>query len=580
MLKEENPHHADDTHVQKTPEELLRAAGAMCAMQLLCGRMGVYDGPSAQTPEGFVNISDVAPMAFGDAARDALRTRIFEAEGERRFMCVHRVVAEFLGAKWLAACFDEGRSQKRIFALLRHGEGVPTSLRGLHAWIAHFSSALASQCIAADPYAVLRYGDAEKLGLTQARDLLLALKQLSEQDPYFISEDWDQHPASGLMRAELKDELLSIICTPGQHTQLSMLLIDAMIGMSIAKDLAQPLQEILFDPERVYAERSDAAQALQEARIPINWEQAISRLLEFADATSARLACNILTRLDAPTLPIRICIDTVLSHLGLTEKTVSDDSDLVGHIADDLFADFDAPRVAELLDRLVAAGKPLLEKADPWARSALADLVWRRTLQVLNANPSLPARRVWTWISVFDGHDGHDEVAKAKLGRWIRENRSFHRSLLEYVLLTPWASSTWMAGHALHDVGLGLYPTTEDVTAVLRTLRSRSSDAAIDRETWRDLLQLARSADGLPEPVRATAIEVADGDAELLAIVGELSIVTDPEWKKRQERRNAARREKRDAFFQSHRELHSSRADDVALGDIGVLAVPAAVYLG
>ena len=401
MLKEENPHHADDPHVQRTPEELLQAAGAMCAMQLLCGRIGVYDGPSAQTPEGFANISDVAPMPSGDTSRDVLRTRIFEAEGEHRFMCVHRVVAEFLGAKWLAACFDEGRSQKRIFALLRHGEGVPTSLRGLHAWIAHFSSALASQCIAADPYAVLRYGDAEKLGLTQARDLLFALKQLSEQDPYFISEDWGQHPASGLMRAELKDELLSIICTPGQHTQLSMLLIDAMIGTSIAEVLAQHLQEILFDPDRAFAERSDAAQALQEAHISINWEQAISRLLELADATSARLAYNILTWLDAPTLPIRICIDTVLSHLGLTETSVLDDSHLIGHIGKDLFADIDTPRLSELLDRLVASGKPYLEKADPWARSALADLVWRRTLQVLQANPSLPARRVWTWISAF-----------------------------------------------------------------------------------------------------------------------------------------------------------------------------------
>ena len=140
--------------------------------------------------------------------------RLFQAEGEGRFTHVHRVVAEYLGAKWLARCFDTGLSERRIFGLFLQGDGVPTSLRGLHAWTGHFSDALAGRCIAADPYAVLRYGDADTLSLEQALALLTALSKLSEDDPYFRSEDWGQHPASGLMRAELMDEILAIISTP------------------------------------------------------------------------------------------------------------------------------------------------------------------------------------------------------------------------------------------------------------------------------------------------------------------------------------------------------------------------------
>ena len=580
ILSEENPRHADAPHIQTSAEDLLLAAGALCGTLLLCDSVGVYAGPPTQSPDAYVNTSDIMPLPFADAAQYALGTRLFEAEGERRFRCVHRVVAEYLGAKWLAACFDQGCSRNRILGLLRHGEGVPTSLRGLHAWVAHFSSALASECIASDPYAVLRYGDAEKLRPSQARDLLHALRDLSEQDPYFRSEDWGRHPASGLMRPELKEELLSIIRAPGEHPHLSMLLIEAMIGAPVTEELEESLLDIVFNPGRAFAERSDAAKALHEAQIHIAWDEAISRLVQLADPDSARLAYNILARLDAREVPVALCVDAVLSHLGLTEATVSQDSDLVGYINRNLFEDLDASRLGDLLDQLIDSAKPFLEKADPWARSALANLVRRRAPEVLQANPTVPAPRVWGWISPFDANDGHDEVATEKLGRCIRDNSRLHQSLLEHVLLTPCATNTWMAGYALHDVGLGLYPTPEDLCYVLRVLGTRAADAPIDSDTWRQVLRLVRSADGLPEIVRTTALEIAGSDSELIDIVHEMSTVTVPEWQVSQQEHAASRRARRDDFVQAHRESHLKRAADVAAGDIALLAEPAAVYLG
>ena len=262
MLSEKNPRHLDDSHVHRSHEDLLLAAGAICATQVLCARIGVYTGPYANTPEDFVNVSDVAALLFGEAADDALRTRLFQAEGESRFTHIHRVIAEYLGAEWLVRCFDNEVSERRIFALFRQGEGVPTSLRGLHAWMAHFSAVLAGRCIGADPYAVLRYGEAETLGLEQARALLAALEKLSEEDPYFRSEDWGRHPASGLVCAELKDDILAIIGTPRLHTQLTVLLLEAVAGTALAEELAPALETILFDRDRILAERSCAADAI------------------------------------------------------------------------------------------------------------------------------------------------------------------------------------------------------------------------------------------------------------------------------------------------------------------------------
>lgn len=112
---------------------------------------------------------------------------------------------------------------------------------------------------------MLRYGDADMHGLEQARALLTALAKLSEEDPYFRSEDWGAHPASGLMRAELKHEILAIISTPRRHTQLTTLLIGAMIGTGLANELASALEAMMFDQDRYYGERSGATDAMGDA---------------------------------------------------------------------------------------------------------------------------------------------------------------------------------------------------------------------------------------------------------------------------------------------------------------------------
>ena len=134
--------------------------------------------------------------------------------------------------------------------------------------MAHFSGPLARGCIAADPYAVLRYGDAEELELDQARILIEALRKLSEKDPYFRSEDWGRHPASGLMRVELKDDILAIIETPDRHTQLTVLLLEAMFKTELAQRLGAALREILFDRDRSVFVRLPAGERNVRRRPP------------------------------------------------------------------------------------------------------------------------------------------------------------------------------------------------------------------------------------------------------------------------------------------------------------------------
>ena len=477
MLEEPNPRHYDDPHVRKTEEELMLAAGAVCAAQLLCDRIGVHIGPIQKTPEGIVNITKVSTFAHGGAAKDSLKTRLFRAEGENRFQHIHRVVAEYLGAKWLARCFEDGVSEKRLFTLFRQGEGVPTSLRGLHAWMAHFSASLANRCITADPYAVLRYGDAETLTVRQSQDLLAALKNLSEEDPYFRSEDWGHHPVSGLMRTELKDDVLAIIGKAGQDIQLTVLLLEAMTGTSLADEIRPNLKAILIGKHRFVDERCMAARALFGTDVDEDWHAIINRLLKMGDPGSARVAFECLRLVGVSAVSNNTGILTVLAYFGLGPNRDPDkQSNEVKYVPEDLFSDLEAEWLASWLDGFVETARPLVEGSDSDAEWYVTGLVRRLTAQALEASPSVRPERVWAWVNWLDRHRGYNDDENKRLTRFLGENSRLRSGLINHVLLTPCAKNTWMAGHRLGDTGLDLYPRPEDIAGALNALRVKVGD--------------------------------------------------------------------------------------------------------
>ncbi len=576
MLREDNLRHDCDSHVRRDEGEMLLAAGAACAAQLLCGRLGIFTGPHTKMPDGYLMATDITSLPFADAVTDALKVRLFRSEGENRFAHVHRVIAEFLGARWLAHCFEEDTSKRRIFALFGLGKGVPASLRGLHAWIAHFSAALAQPCIKADPYAVLRYGNAETLKLHQARALLAALKKLSDDDPYFRSEDWGHHPVPGLLRSELKDEIRAIIEPSHNHMQLTTFLLEAMTGTDLASTLGDTLNSIMFDGQRSVRDRSAAATALYEAGVRNDWETVIRSLLDLNDPDSARLAFGILRRLGLFGVAQRTAIRTVLAYFGLGTKLKTREH---RHLPDDLFSGHDPELFASWLDHLVETARPLMNNAD-------FDAIWYVTrsirsiaAEIIETDPTIRPERIWAWIGWLD--KGRDLAGDAprRLRALFLENRDLRAALLEHVLLTPCAEDTWKAGHRLRSTGLELNPTEEDLVGLLRVLRARDGDGRIDPNTWRDLLLLGRIDDGLAASVQDAAVEAAAGDAELLRILESVRRRQAEEYAEQVDQ-DVRTEEHRKTTHREYRNRIADRDKDVEAGDVHVLASPAVVYLG
>ena len=95
-----------------------------------------------------------------DMIQSALSTKLFRLTGQNLLEPCHRTVAEFLAAKWIAKALRNQLSIRRLEGVL-YGNNyiVPTALRGLHAWIATLSPAIASKFIERDPYGFFRYGE-------------------------------------------------------------------------------------------------------------------------------------------------------------------------------------------------------------------------------------------------------------------------------------------------------------------------------------------------------------------------------------------------------------------------------------
>lgn len=582
LVKEDNPRHHDADHARAEAEQLLLAAGSHAAAQLLCDRAGVFNGAPGQTPENYVYVDAVAALPHAAAAETTLHTRLFEAEGAHRFRLLHRVIAEYLGAKWLAACFRSGVSARRLFGLFGQGDGVPTSLRGLHAWLAHFDDVLAEHCIAADPYAVLRYGDAETMSLRLARSMLASLAALSERDPYFRAEDWGTQPASGLMKVELKDDILKLIDTPDQHTHLTMLLVEAMAGTPLAPLLQEELNAMMFDPARYYAERMRAADALREMGPFLDPEATVERLLALGGEDDRRLAWELVADLGLTTVSMDLVVRALYAHIGLTVSDLDQSEDRLdlAHLEDRRIESLNINQLCDLLDCAQAYGEPLLEGAKHSAEAQVADLVRVAGYRALQLDPGMAPSDIWRRLQWVDHNQGYKRETTAAMTAWFKSRPDVRRAVQAYVIFDAGLEQVRDASFAFYQTGLDLYPDEADVIALIEELDRRRNGHPPDVELLEELVLLAPRREGIGADVRAIATKVSNGSAAFQSKLAEWARPLVFEYESKQAEAARERDSERAAVHQTFRERLSNELGAVDAGAPNLLYDPAKAYLG
>ena len=173
--------------------DVLDAAGRLCAIQLIAGAAG-YALTLGQEVDGLPAFDQCArewETARGPAEssasrtellRAALATKLFRGWSNGGVCPVHRHVAEFLGARYLARLIP-GRERghrlpaRRVLALIAGGDGiVVTQLRGLSAWLAAQCPDARRDLVDRDLIGVCLYGDVSRFSTEEKRGLLESLR--------------------------------------------------------------------------------------------------------------------------------------------------------------------------------------------------------------------------------------------------------------------------------------------------------------------------------------------------------------------------------------------------------------------
>ena len=222
LLREHNQEHRVAKPDGPDISRMMEAAGRLCAVQLLTRSAG-YTLPGNTISDAGYPVLEKIPADDRAIHRHVLGTKLFEAPSEGRVAPVHRQVAEFLAARYLASLITDGLPVRRILALMTGHDGVPVSeLRGLAAWLAAHSETSRAEFITRDPLGTILYGDVREYSTDEKRRLLACLAREAKRKPWF----W------------------------------SLFGMDARLGDIATPDMAEAIREILRDPARDVARQS------------------------------------------------------------------------------------------------------------------------------------------------------------------------------------------------------------------------------------------------------------------------------------------------------------------------------------
>ena len=190
MAHEHNDEHAHAAPVL-VPAVAVNAAGHLCAVQLIARKAGYTLHGQPDVESEYPTLDSFGADRHG-RFRLALATKLFGGVSDNRFTSVHRHIAEFLGARYLARIIGANHDPlpaRRVVALMKGGDGtVVSEMRGLSAWLAAHCPDARADLIERDPIGVGLYGDIRNFSPAEKRALLKSLnREASRLDSVWTS---------------------------------------------------------------------------------------------------------------------------------------------------------------------------------------------------------------------------------------------------------------------------------------------------------------------------------------------------------------------------------------------------------
>ncbi len=593
MCRETNDRRHASTLSALDIDTALAAAGAVSAAFVLTGAQAIARLPSSALDQGTLSLVETSSLPGGARARAALDSRLFAPTpgADDRFKPIHRSIAEFLGAQWLARSLQDDLACERLLASLTVDDGVPASVRGIHAWLAR-DPRLAVSVIRQDPYGVLRYGDADGLSVAQGRELLQALRSLQETNPYFRAGDWGTQSAKGVTHLELLPDVRSILVDEATTFHLRTLLLGILRDTPLAAALADDLEHILFGDAGVsyaYAERYDAALALirLETHAPrLNalvdrLNALVDRLVAAGDEDATRLALDIMHDVGFGGFGADAIATAILAYLGLAPRAGADNAERRSTTS--LFTTartIPDPLVADVLDSLARYLPEHGASDDPDRPFELETLVSHLVSRQLRIEaPRAP--RLLAWLRIAAGRHAYRNEDYQQLTEFIGASDEVRREFQLTVMLERDGDDAWSRIWNLAEINPALSLSAADVVHHLTTLVRLNDRSAGHVGAWRELASIARGSGNDSGRILDAARPFASGQPDLEKYLEDLlQPLPTPQW----ELDRTARRQERDAKAAqdkvSHRAEFQQHDAELRAGELRWVHPVAQAYLG
>lgn len=245
LATEDNETHAA-AH-KPDASNILATCKQLFALMLLAGQDGVSARDSNSI--GIHRGRYLGPTAYNiDVAklRTATRSSLFRtavAGNLPKFAPAHRTIAEFLGARWLAARIDSGHSKRRLMRLLAHNERIGTNLRGLVGWLAVMSPGMFDLLVKVDPLAIMEYGDVELLTIAQRKQLFGELVRIAGERHSKVGRLFGTK-ASQIIVGSLDDREIAEHLSPREWTGQAETVAELLIASLGHKSSGEPQRAI------------------------------------------------------------------------------------------------------------------------------------------------------------------------------------------------------------------------------------------------------------------------------------------------------------------------------------------------
>lgn len=529
------------------PDNIVSAAGQLCAMLLLTGKahISLY-GSEAGDPDDCLLLDDV--QGERDVLRISLRTKLFTGATLDQMMPVHSLVAEYLAGRYLADQIDDpkGIPVARVLALMRGPDNdvVPT-LRGVAAWLATFVPAVRRRLIKSDPWGVLAYGDSSWFDNKEKELLLTRLAAQDDTAMYF----WDlpDLAVAGLVGPDTIRTVRRYMRTRNRSktAQNSMALVFRGVAARNAGQHDLTVEELLAVATELSWSSRVRITALRAAVATARRSGAVEPLLRALDDIRSGKVSDPDNQLRGSLLrelyPDTVTAEVIWGYFpDDTDAGVSGLNELFWHsLADPERSD--SNDVANLLDGLVDQ-----RRYSDWDTEYIATTAWKLLERGVESHGNrIPVQRLYDWIEAVawneiseewrpssDGvadlnADGSWGFRPLSIRPWLAEHPKVQLALLEEFCRRPVKNLRWQWRTFEHLVCGIAYPVNflswcrehaarmaTDVPEVARVLVERASANAAEKQQRRQHQRDRELADRVHK--HAAELSTGNGPPELL----------------------------------------------------------------